>query len=330
MKSYESNAPVLSLVFTILAAAALLYLIPVAVTAEQIPSSVTRNIKDAQWTFFMRQVDVFNGIWLRVNAAGQVFSSTTYVRNLTRVPDQPSGSEKVLLTLQYDNPAWPSDGVTRKQYVYENGHPPIFGRRLYANGTLAKISATGSMFYPTRWGVWPSMNAGVMLPLFAVEKFLRHPVLASHRVTILPIYLGGRYSHVTYARELAGKPYPGAHYSKSKAAKRVINRSHAALSGTFAVVKQCIDTHRSYTRKLSFVRNVASLPAGPSRIALNLADGISVSFPRRVGPSLLGSRTVLYMQWDLRGEEVVRAWTVYREDGTLSHDCTATYYRVAL
>lgn len=297
--------------------------------ARTVPLQTTRNIEKEQWKLYLLQVNFYRGLWARVNMNGESLSSTTYTTNFTELPNQPAGSEKVQLTVTYDDASFSRFGASVIRFMYLNGKPPKFGVRLSPNGTLSSDVAEGTIFYPQSFAVRPSQDLAESSPIFAIDKNLVSPLNNRHRINILPVYLGNALSYVSFAREGAETDqYPiRTPFSTEEQGTRLASgrMTHGAYTG----VKQCVRPDYTYTRTVvGYTNGLPALLTGSARVALQLPDGIAVSYPRKVGPSTVGSRLTFDAEWVLSANVVLRSWTVYSADGKFFKDCTATFHKV--
>lgn len=305
-----------------------------------LPPETEFNLFPRLWQSFQRQLGIRQGLWLRVSPTGIAFQQTTYTRNISTIPPGPPTPNKprTLLTLTYDNPSWPSDGRLQRRFLYHDGSPPVFGVEVYDNGTVSDVERLGLIvFYPKGNGfwLWPSVTDDVSL--YALERFVVHPLRPALRLNLLSVYIGGNFTYFSYAREDANakKPFVSKFFTDSNESVPLA-RDNKGPYGTWARVTQCVRQQYKFSRAVSFVRGrtpglpIKAAAVKGGRVAFRLPDGVDVSVPKRVGSFLRGVRTVFQIRWDLGNGALLYAESVYGKDGSWVRDCTTTYYPVSV
>lgn len=292
---------------------------------------VCRDISDSQWqwTYFQRNAKRWRGLWMRVNATGDVYQFTRMQRKFEKIPNGYNGLPAYLQTNLYENPNWTATGETNRQWIYVKTDPPSYGFFILPNGTILETPLAGTIsFFPYGFGYWCFGSVDSPSALHVAENFVLHPLKNWIRYTVASIYAGGKFSRLSIAREVANSSkFPSAIW-KGGNDIGVINETKP-LVGAWSEVTSCLrESGRIYERYVRVVdRDIDAIPTGLNFVTLRMRDGpIVLSYP---STPLNGERDVKhYQEWKISKRIYVRVVLSFAPDGSIKSQCAAVYHSI--
>lgn len=316
----------------------LLYFLLAALSLPTLEASNTvkpylrRDVSNQQWTYFERQAKRWRGLWLRINSTGHVFASTKMKRFFNKVTGGQNGLPAYLQTVEYSNLNWSASGVSKRQFLYIKTDPPTWGSVVLPNGSIETRPILGNIgFFPYSCGHYAGGSvAKIPSAVHFTESFIANPWNPRARIALSAVYLGGRFSYVAAAREVAGSTkFPSAPWKGGKVVD--IITSTKPLPGPWTEVTSCLNEpshiYERYVRVLD--HDIKAFPSGPEFVTLRIRDGsILMAYPVEF-IALSGERDVkIYEQWKISTNGFARVELTFAPNGTLKRDCVSIYQRV--
>lgn len=284
---------------------------PVEATT-QIQRFVTSNLLKKQWVHLTPHFKIWNGFWVRYNVYAKPTMSSSVLRNFTF-----TNSSYVTQTNFYSNPKFRPSGST-PMYIYEKNtydYPRTLPSALY--------------FYGYKFGIGGTRNLVGNDPRTAgIEKLFMHASgVTIARVSITSAYRAGKLSQVTVIRE---RRRPGRVSRKDVFGSGVktmrLSGEKVVLKGVWARVHECIDRGYVYTKAYGFYKDFQLvLPSHSKRFAYEMAWGLSVSLPRRIGKN----RYAAFYMWTINARKVITGHTAYARNGLFQRDCSSSFYKIS-
>lgn len=296
-----------------------------------VKSYIRRDISGEQWKYFERQAQRWNGLWERVNATGDVFQFTRMKRKFEKIPGGYNGLPAYRQTNLYENPNWSDNGETKRQWMYVKTDLQSYGLFLFPNGTVLDAPLPGIItFFPYGFGHWTFGTVDSSSAFHIVENYVLHPMKSRIRFTVAAIYVGGKFSYISFAREVANtNKFPAAIWKGGKVVD-VVNETKP-LMGAWTEVTSCVrEPSRIYERYVRVVdHDIEAIPSGPDFVTLRMRDGpIVFSCPATFAP-LNGEKDVKhYQEWKISQKVYVRVVLSFAPDGQIKRDCVTVYHAI--
>lgn len=300
--------------------------------SAKVPSYTRRDVTDEQWDYFERQARRWRGLWLRVNATGFVFASTKMQRKFEKIVGGRNGLPAYLQSNIYQNTDFPSSGNRVNRFLYTKTDPPTWGQTVLPNGTVVETPLPGTIsFFPYGFGHF-TFGSVALSPssLFIAEHYALHPRYSGVRFSPTAVYVGGKFSYISIAREVADAPkFPSPPWKGGRVFD--VLTSSRPLRGPWTEISHCLRLpsliYERYVRVST--DDLAAMPVGPEFVALRLRDGpLTFSMPVTFAPVNGELDVKFYTEWKLSQDAYLRVVLTFAPDGKIKRHCSTTYYRV--